>query len=314
VRATGLQRFAGVDEAGYGPNLGPLVMTIVVAEGPAGHPLDLWSDLSATVGRAGASNRSIWIDDSKLVYKGGVGRARLETACLAAVTATGRTAPTTFGGLLKALGAGSLDDAELSPWIDEDPAWNVLPCQGDPFAGPPWRLVEIRTAVVGPARFNQELRASASKAGVHFKTFQTLLESAWAATTDEVSTSVVGDKHGGRHFYLDLLSGAFPDTWIDRGAEGPSLSRYVIRRGGRRLELALKPKADSENGLVALASMVSKTARELWMDAFNTYWLKQIPDLKPTAGYPVDAARFRASIEPHCRAMGLDPSVWWRAR
>ena len=39
-------------------------------------------------------------------------------------------------------------------------------------------------------------------------------------------TWVQSDKHGGRHYYMEPLNEAFPDAWIDRGPEGPDLSRY----------------------------------------------------------------------------------------
>ena len=42
-------RWVGIDEAGYGPNLGPLVMTAVVAESAEDRPPDLWADLAETV-------------------------------------------------------------------------------------------------------------------------------------------------------------------------------------------------------------------------------------------------------------------------
>src|SRR5262249_41633173 len=114
--------------------------------------------------------------------------------------------------------------------------------------------------------------------------------------------------------YLEPLYNAFADAWIDRGAEGPRSSQYTIREGGRRLELTLRPKADAEDGLVALASIVSKAVREWWMAAFNAHWTARIPGLKPTAGYPGDSARFRTAIEEDCRARGLDVNLWWRAK
>ena len=105
-------------------------------------------------------------------------------------------------------------------------------------------------------------------------------------TPEGTSTRVVGDKHGGRHYYYGPLVQAFPDTWIDRGREGPELSRYTLRAGSRRMELSLAPKADGNDGLVALASIVSKTIRELWMDVFNRYWCSRVPGLRPCAGTP----------------------------
>ena len=66
--------------------------------------------------------------------------------------------------------------------------------------------------------------------------------------------------------------------------------------------------------LLALASIVSKSVREFWMDAFNAHWTSRLPGLRPTAGYPGDSGRFRRAIEPLCRERGLDPAVWWRAK
>jgi hypothetical protein len=168
--------------------------------------------------------------------------------------------------------------------------------------------------VVGPAGFNAGLEASGSKADVHFAAFARLLRRAWERAEDGAPTLVTGDKHGGRHYYLEPLSRAFADAWIDRGPERPELSRYTIRDAARRVELTLIPKADRTDGLVALASIVSKAVRELWMDGFNAYWCARIPGLKPTAGYPVDARRFRRAIEDVATAEGCDPSRWWRVK
>jgi hypothetical protein len=178
----------------------------------------------------------------------------------------------------------------------------------------------VHAVVVGPARFNAGLEACASKAQVHFAAFARLLGALWDTTGGgaeththtQTHTHVRGDKHGGRHFYYNPLVDAFPDVWIDRGPEGPDLSRYTLRAPGRRLELCLQPRADAAHGLVALASIVSKTLRERWMDVFNAYWTARIPGLRPTAGYPNDAQRFRAAIAPHCAARGWPPGLWWR--
>jgi hypothetical protein len=312
-------RWVGIDEAGYGPNLGPLVMSAVIAEGPGERPPDLWGDLAATVDRTGGDPDRLWVDDSKVLLGAPRGRERLEAACLAALTAAAGEVPTSLCQLLAALEAGTLDDSELSPWLDADD-W---PLHGPPesarrdgaLAGSSWRIVAARSVVVGPARFNAGLAHSgANKARVHFAAFALLLGDLWERAADGTETVVRGDKHGGRHFYYEPLVDAFPDVWIDRGEEGPDLSQYVLRDADRRLALSLAPRADAADGLVALASIISKAVREHWMDVFNAHWTARVPGLRPTAGYPNDALRFRQAIEPACEARGLGPELWWRVK
>lgn len=316
-------RWVGIDEAGYGPNLGPLVMTAVIAEGPDERAPDLWKDLKATVARANGLPGRLWVDDSKAVLCGGKGRDRLEAACMATLAAAGAEMPRSLGALLGTLVAGTLADVELSHWLESDdcpiPSAETLELLErtealSALVGAPWRIVAVRTVVVGPAMFNAGLDETGSKAKVHFAAFARLLTGIWERAADGMTTSVCGDKHGGRHFYLEPLLDVFPDVWIDRGIEGPELSRYTVRGLGRRLELSLRPRADANDGLVALASIVSKTVREFWMDVFNAHWTARIPELRPTAGYPNDSARFREAIEAQCLARGLHPSVWWRVK
>ena len=307
-----------MDEAGYGPNLGPLVMAAVVAEGPADRPPDLWADLKATVDRAGGDPGKLWVDDSKRIYSAGKGLARLEAATFAALRAAGHHAPADFAGLLGFLGAGDFEEIELAPWlIGPSPRSPIAGDSGkvDALAGANWRIAAVRVAVLGPRRFNAEMDAGGgSKADAHASAFAGLLRFAWGMAADGLPTTLEGDKHGGRHFYMDLLARCVPDCRIDRGVEGPALSRYTLRDGSRSLEVRLRPRADANNGLVALASMMSKYLRERWMAEFNAYWIARLPGLRPTAGYPADASRFRAAIEPICEADGLAPDDWWRRK
>ena len=319
-------RWAGIDEAGYGPNLGPLVMTAVLAEGPGDRAPDVWSDFGDAVTRAGGPADALWVDDSKRLYRGGQGLDRLEAATLAAVAAAaaGGPVPGTLGGLLRSLGAGSPSEVELQPWLEPgaDPAMPSPRSRARveaalarrPLEGAPWRLVAIRSVVVGPSRFNAGLAGTGSKAAVHFGAFAGLLGWLWAGSAAGEVTRVNSDKHGGRHYYLGPLAEVMPDARIEPGVEGPDLSAYTARSGDRRLDLTLRPRADAADGLVALASIVSKAVREHWMAAFNAHWSARLPGLRPTAGYPGDAARFRAAIEPECLARGLGLDAWWRAR
>ena len=171
-------RWVGIDEAGYGPNLGPMVMTAVMAESPdeksrrgqGVRRLDLWNDLHLTVDRAGGDPDRLWVDDSKAIYCGGKGRRRLETSCLAAIHAAVNSLPRSLRSLLEVVGAGTFEDAELSGWLEP----SDQTCHGPSIAGEPdlegrlerrplvptdaaWRIVGVRSVVVGPALFNKGL-------------------------------------------------------------------------------------------------------------------------------------------------------------
>ena len=60
--------------------------------------------------------------------------------------------------------------------------------------------------------------------------------------------------------------------------------------------------------------MVSKYIRELAMAAFNRFWCTRLEGLKPTAGYPIDAQRFRRDIAELQRNLGIADDVLWRER
>jgi ribonuclease HII len=92
------------------------------------------------------------------------------------------------------------------------------------------------------------------------------------------------------------------------------MCRYRITHLEREISISFQPRADGTHMTVALASMVSKYIREVCMKQFNRYWLQKKPGLAPTAGYPVDAARFYRSILPLIKEMNLDESAIWRRK
>ncbi len=319
--------WVGIDEAGYGPNLGPLVMTAVAARTPDAQRPDLWADPPGHIRRAGGPPDALWVDDSKAITKDRRGRARLELALIRALEALGNPNPSTLGLVLEALGS-STALSELGRWTeDTDPPFPTadvasLESQAStsyPFDGHSWTLYYVHSIVLGPERFNGLLDQHRNKAKVHGDVFRSLLRDVWESTTDSL-VSVQSDKHGARNTYYDLLVETFSDVWIERGVEGRDLSAYALDLDGRRLTIQFRPRADADDGLVALASMISKALREAWMDAFNACWqrLAKALDppiiLKPTAGYPTDARRFRADLEAH----GLDARhpfpTWWRTK
>jgi hypothetical protein len=47
---------------------------------------------------------------------------------------------------------------------------------------------------------------------------------------------------------------------------------------------------------------------------FNRFWREHQPDLRPTAGYPGDAARFLNAIRTTLEKLGLREEMLWRRK
>ncbi len=316
----------GMDEAGYGPNLGPLVVTVTVWEVP-GSPreFDLWSAMADIASPAATKDpRRLQIADSKQVYSPGQGLVALEKAVLSALQMLDHR-PRTLSQLCRALNPEPFTAEETPPNNRQQPAWleSDLPLPTEVEASriadlaTKWlecgrqsgaTLKAIRSEIVHPQRFNALVRACDNKALALSRISLGLLRSVWNPDA-EPPTLVICDKHGGRNRYDDLLAEVLDGQMIFSVGEGRE--RSVYRIGSTEIRFQMKAEA---NFPVALASLVCKYVRELSMHVFNQFWAEHVPGLKPTAGYPVDAARFRTDIAEAQQRLGITDDVLWRER
>jgi hypothetical protein len=303
----------GIDEAGYGPNLGPLVMTAVACRVPeelAG--ADLWQVLHSVVRRhGGRDDGRLVIDDSKLVHTSGLGK--LEAGFLAAMNS--HSSPR-LADCLDQVCSGSHAELKNEPWYDGN---TVLPiAAGGPAvpdlsrAHPGVSWTGPRSVVICPRRFNELLDRHGSKAAVLVSAFGDLLAGILDGDGSEPMSFHI-DKHGGRNFYGAMLQDLVPDGMVLAVEEGPERSIYRVM-GRRELAFTFQPRADAAHLCVALASMISKYLREVLMIEFNAFWRRHLPDLKPTAGYPQDARRFFTAIQPVAAQLGIDERALWRMK
>ena len=310
----------GIDEAGYGPNLGPLVQAAVAARVPDGTGC-LWGCLSAGVRRAAdPEDDRVLIDDSKVVHAGPHGLARLERGVVGVVADC-----QPVGKLLGGVACGqSLTDLAEERWYEPEEPLPVA-AERDVVANSRLQFTaslaaaqvtfSVTRCVVTPAaRFNGLVRRWESKAAVLEEGVTTLLRDVLATVNGHEPVTVVVDKQGGRNFYAPWISSAIPDGWVKPVREGALLSEYEVLGLGREVRLQFLPRADSESLPVALASMVAKYLREVFMRQFNRFWVGHVPGLKPTAGYPGDSRRFYKSIRDAMRGLGLKPAQVWRSR
>ena len=314
----------GIDEAGYGPPLGPLVVSAAAfrVRDPG---VDLWQALAAVVRRCGTGRKgdSLVVDDSKRVYSSGRGLKQLERTVLSFTPPT-TPLPCQLADWLPAVGYTRLAGLASMAWyvdselelptaatVDDasEAASRLAECQAS--AGV--ELVGVRVLPCFPPELNELFQRLDNKSVALFVVTGRLLRLVWQRADDE-PVWVVLDKHGGRQRYYSLLRRAFPDEAVVPVTESSERSHYRVRSGPKRMEVIFEQSADSRHMPAALASMYSKYVRELFMLLENRFWATQVPGLKPTAGYPQDARRFLADIHDCRQGLNIPDHLLVRSR
>lgn len=383
----------GTDEAGYGPNLGPLVVgascwqietDAAFGDGflafgdppapdgakpdkkkkkksaPTGPTLfDLDTDRAApdatrrlierlNAGLAPIADRKgiFPLVDSKKLYGASKSLAALERSFLLAAALIDANALTgaSFRSVLQRVARDS-EDGPAPPWEDGFDA--ALPL--DPKTGAASGLLEtlpqirarldaekialadISARRVQPGEFN----ALVDRLGLKSDLIANVTLSAAVETVARTSGAekapvyvVLCDKLGGRDRYAPMLAERFPGAELRVLKESREASVYrLVAETGRdrtdasvafqapvKLEFHFTAKGES-NAPTALASICAKYLRELSMKAFNGYWRAAVgPGLAPTAGYPVDALRFRADVDATRVKLGVSEDAFWRKK
>ncbi len=326
---------AGIDEAGYGPTLGPLVVAMTVFR--IDRPIDegvpnLWTLLGSGVcrdpgrnGSAGPGGR-VPIADSKRLKLANTVRSthplvHLERGVLSFlphVTARSRdeATPETDDTLVAAIGAAFptcewyQDGANTLPMAltggESAIASNLV---GQALERSGVSILAMRGEIVSESSFNRTIDDSGNKSettilavGRHIRW---LLESPLSdlGMTDDDRLGIVCDRLGGRAMYAEVLERLLTGFAASVVEEGPERSRYVVEGRGRRVGVSFLTEAEGAHLPVALASMLAKYLRELAMLRFNRYWSARAIDqglgeLKPTAGYALDARRWLTDAAP----------------
>ncbi|GIW71730.1 MAG: hypothetical protein KatS3mg102_1272 [Planctomycetota bacterium] len=332
----------GIDEAGYGPLLGPLVLGVVAVRLPAApeqeqgaEAPDLWARLGAgavrrspaRTARARARERRLVVCDSKLAYRGGHGLEILEETVLAFVAcargraaasgAPGEPGPSALG-LLAQLGQRP-ERALRSPWYREhDPALPLVcfpnrlraraQALAEALARAELEILHVAPRVLYPDELNRGVRRLGNKHRLQWRLVARLLQALFERYGEQ-GLEVTVDKLSGRHYYGPALARRFAGASVTALAEGAGGSCYLVRRQRRRMRVRFVPEAEQRSFCAALASMTAKYFREVLMVPLNRWFRERVPGLRPTAGYARDARRFLGEIAPALAAHGIAPEL-----
>ena len=318
--------FAGFDEAGYGPLLGPLCVAstaFTLPQGDPESPHDLWKSLSAGVCRARKDRRArIAICDSKALKGGKDSRIHplhaLERGVLSALALVSGEAPRHEDQLCRALCMEGASDGEARTPADAD--GESLPCACSPEeiavaaammrracdAGG-IRIAAMRCAAITPAQINADARRGLTKPSIPFARAAAMAVSLLDAHGG-LPARLAFDRQGGRMRYADDIRHSFDCSRLAVIREDEERSCYRFERDGRVVVASFETCGESRHLPVALASMVAKYVRELRMARLNRYFAAAVPGIAPTAGYVTDGRRFLAQVEPHLDALGIERS------
>ncbi|MCC6660055.1 MAG: hypothetical protein IT437_04135 [Phycisphaerales bacterium] len=304
--------YAGIDEAGYGPLLGPLCVGLSVFRVPceADAPPDLWSLLKRAVSREpDARGKRIAVADSKALKLANSVTTRhplvhLERGALSFLGCLG-SAPDNDLGLCECLGARF----ERTPWYGGDASPVPLAHTPGEVAVSRSRLaaaleiagvevLALRCTAVSESEVNRAVRERHSKAEATMTALGAHLRRVADVAGGHGRAAIVCDRLGGRTSYRALLERELPGAAVSVVAESGAASCYEVHVGSRRIDVRFMPEAESHHLPVALASMLAKYVRELAMARFNRHWCGRLPDLKPTAGYRGDGWRWLRDAAP----------------
>ncbi|AQT70281.1 ribonuclease HII [Anaerohalosphaera lusitana] len=315
----------GIDEAGYGPILGPLVVSCVSFSMPDDLVKgDMWETLKPAVGKAkrGLAGR-ILITDSKKAFTKATGTEHLQKAVLASLACTDRK-PATAAQLLHHLCPDCFTRVKEYPWYDSldkimidqaaDQTYISASVLQRTMRSKNIQLNSLQSKCLDVAHYNSLVDKVQNKAAVLFTCVAQMIHKTFTEAPAGQTMQFLIDRQGGRVNYCQVLMRMFPQADFKIIKESETSSSYEMTQAGKTAKLHFVAKADLRFLPVALASMTAKYVRELLIGSLNDHFAAKCGTIKPTAGYWKDGTRYINELKNNLPPDDLPHSMLVRSR
>jgi ribonuclease HII len=302
----------GIDENGLGPQLGPLLVTAVMAQ--------VSESARRRIRRDGGSFLHERLDDSKaLVAHGKISLAEAWTRAVVERCGQGAGSP---DALVEALAlenratrlSGCAEHALSQCWDPADESFQASDGQLrearvdlDSLSSKGIDVVWARSMIVCVRRLNEERRSGRGRLIADLHAMEQLIVSAHNKAGGELE--VVCGKVGGLTKYLPSMS-VLSNRLHGVLAQARACSSYRFAGIGT---VHFVRDADGSDPLVALSSLVGKYFRELLMARIVRFYRREQPSLRDVSGYndPV-TARFVRETQPIRKRLGVPADCFRR--
>ncbi|MDP7005666.1 MAG: hypothetical protein QF718_05595 [Phycisphaerales bacterium] len=308
--------YAGIDEAGYGPMFGPLCVAstgfILDNHKPEDGAPDMWKLLEHTLCKNRKdAKKKIAVNDSKKLKSNAKnkGLTHLERGVFAFMNALGLKLPKVDTEFYSSLECTIAE----KPWCKSQTNlpiandFNLLKIDSNllckELVKARIKCVHLKCTSIDAEDYNRRTEFS-TKSSLNFSVAMQHVNNIINKFPTEHPRIMI-DRHGGKINYRNDLQISWPSAKIQVLIEDQTMSRYRLNIDGKLSTITFASRSDEKHLPASLASMIAKYTRELQMLRFNRYFIEQLPELKPTAGYVQDGRRFLREIEHILQEKGI---------